>query len=88
MTEKKPVTGGGVAAYTVERTDDMTIGKKLAISAVVGIIGAAAALGSAQAGAKVATDVQASQDKAGCGNHDGGKCGSMNITEPRTSPGR
>ncbi|WP_394832938.1 hypothetical protein LVJ94_41200 [Pendulispora rubella] len=61
----------------------MNLGKKLAISAVMGIIGAAAAFGSAQAGAKLAADEQVAGDKAGCGNHDGGKCGS--IKEPRTS---
>ena len=66
----------------------MTIGKKLAISAVMGIIGAAAVVGSAQADAKMAADEQTTSDKAGCWNHDGGKCGSMKTTEPRTSPRR
>ncbi|WP_394843476.1 hypothetical protein LZC95_41320 [Pendulispora brunnea] len=61
----------------------MNMGKKLSIAAVMGIIGAAAAFGSAQAAAKLGTDESAASDKAACGNHDGGKCGS--IKEPRTS---
>jgi len=61
----------------------MTIGKKLAASAILGILGAAATFASAPHDAK-ATESSVPSEKAGCGNHDGGM--PMNTTTPLSSP--
>ncbi|WP_394845012.1 hypothetical protein LZC95_49170 [Pendulispora brunnea] len=55
----------------------MTTGKKLAASAIVGILAGAAVISSAQASGKIVGDGPSSAeqgDKFGCGGHDGGKC--------------
>jgi len=56
----------------------MTIGKKLAVSAIMGILGGAAVFAAARHDANAAESPTPSE-KAGCSNHDGGKCGAMNT---------
>jgi len=66
----------------------MNTGKKLAISAVMGILGAAATFGTVQHAAKAAENSATGDnlnEKYGCGNHDGGKCGAM-LTNEKSMP--
>jgi hypothetical protein len=59
-------------------------GKTLAVSAILGVLGAAAAAcGGASADAKPATtdpNAGSPTEKHHCGNHDGGSCGAMDTT--------